>query len=236
MAGIIGHSTGAETADGRADTPGPEVASFRYCNPGAQYPSADAARFGQVGYGIIGNGRYKITRFPSPANGAAANFNLLYRSYTGMTIGVAGQKWTGALDFDIPGYPSDQILSRDMLEDAASAIALLCRRRRIGPDQCAAIAHRAALSGGERWQAAAGARQRRARNDGRQPAQRPQERHRHHRRRPDADPRDSPIRHGAFVHRGRSACTCRDQRHLPAHLHCPRGLGALGKGEKWLSN
>jgi hypothetical protein len=78
----IGPSTNDSTATHRADVSGLAPASFRYNNPGAQYPSTEAARFGQTGYGIIGGG-HKIARFPSPVNGAAANFDLLYRNYTG---------------------------------------------------------------------------------------------------------------------------------------------------------
>ncbi|WP_201841428.1 peptidoglycan-binding domain-containing protein [Microvirga zambiensis] len=120
----IGMSTNASTARRRDDAEGTEPASFRYNNPGAQYPSAEAARFGQTGYGIIGSG-HKIARFPSPVNGAAANFDLLYRKYTGMTIGAAGKKWTGANGFGVPGYDPNAILTKQMLDDPEQAIALL---------------------------------------------------------------------------------------------------------------
>src|SRR5690606_3604166 len=40
------------------------TASVRYGNPGAQYPSPHAERFGLQGYGIIGGG-HKIGLFPS---------------------------------------------------------------------------------------------------------------------------------------------------------------------------
>src|SRR5262245_52747904 len=124
MVAEIGRSTGPETADHRQDVSGNEVASFRYNNPGAQYPSARAARFGQTGYGIIG-GEHKIARFPSPVNGAAANFDLLSRNYVGMTMGAAGKKWTGSYGFGIPGYPNDMILSKEMLDNPKDAIAIL---------------------------------------------------------------------------------------------------------------
>jgi hypothetical protein len=75
MARKIGQTTSVSTASLRNDVDGNEPASFRYFNPGAQYPSEEAARFGQTGYGIIGGG-HKIARFPSPVNGAAANFDL----------------------------------------------------------------------------------------------------------------------------------------------------------------
>lgn len=147
MAGAIGKSTSPNTADIRSDVPGPEVASFRYNNPGAQYPAEEAARFGQIGYGIIGHGQNKIARFPSPVNGAASNFDLLFRKYMGMSIGAAGGKWTGGISFGIPGYPSARILTRDMLDDPEGAIALL-----------KAIAHRESGKGNnlseEQWRQA----------------------------------------------------------------------------------
>jgi hypothetical protein len=122
--GQIGRSTDPSTADNRDDVAGSECASFRYCNPGAQYPSARAARFGQTGYGIIG-GNHKIARFPSPVNGAASNFDLLSRSYVGMRIGEAGTKWTGAHGFGVPGYDPNAILTKEMVDEPVQAIALL---------------------------------------------------------------------------------------------------------------
>lgn len=124
MVAGIGRSTHPSTAGFQQDISGSEPASFRYNNPGAQYPSADAARFGQTGFGIIGGG-HKIARFPSPVNGAASNFDLLFRKYTGMTIGAAGEKWTGAHGFGVPGYDPKATLTTTMLEDPVTAIALL---------------------------------------------------------------------------------------------------------------
>ena len=120
----IGRSTDPSTAEHRDDVAGPEAASFRYNNPGAQYPSARAARFGQTGYGIIG-GNHKIARFPSPVNGAASNFDLLSRSYVGMKIGEAGTKWTGAHGFGVPGYDPNATLTKEMVDDTVQAIPLL---------------------------------------------------------------------------------------------------------------
>jgi peptidoglycan hydrolase-like protein with peptidoglycan-binding domain len=124
MVAEIGKSTEPSTASRRQDVSGSEPASFRYYNPGAQYPSERAARFGQTGYGIIGGG-HKIARFPSPVNGAAANFDLLSRNYVGMSMGAAGKKWTGSYGFGIPGYPDDRVLTKEMLDDAKLAIAIL---------------------------------------------------------------------------------------------------------------
>jgi peptidoglycan hydrolase-like protein with peptidoglycan-binding domain len=124
MVVAIGKSTDPSTVNNRIDVSGTEPASFRYNNAGAQYPSKEAARFGQLGYGVIG-GNHKIARFPSPVNGAASNFDLLVRNYTGMSIGAAGRKWTGANGFGIPGYDPDQTLTQQMLRDTNTAIELL---------------------------------------------------------------------------------------------------------------
>lgn len=146
MVATIGRSTDPSTANHRDDIPAGDVASFRYFNPGAQYPSARAARFGQTGYGIIGGG-HKIARFPSPVNGAASNFDLLARSYVGMTIGEAGKKWTGAHGFGVPGYDPNRTLTKEMIDDAPAAIAFL-----------KAIAHRESGKGNnlteEQWRQA----------------------------------------------------------------------------------
>jgi len=125
MANGIGPSTNESTATHLVDVPpGLGPASFRYNNPGAQYPSAKAAQFGQTGYGIIGGG-HEIAQFPSPVNGAAANFDLLYRNYTGITIGAAGTIWTGANGFGVPGYDPNSMLTKAMLDDDSQAITLL---------------------------------------------------------------------------------------------------------------
>ncbi|MDQ0322073.1 hypothetical protein QO002_004279 [Pararhizobium capsulatum DSM 1112] len=123
----IGRSTDPSTVNVRMDIPqGADriPASIRYHNPGAQYPSREAAQFGQLGYGIIGGG-HKIATFPSPVNGAASNFDLLFRRYTGMSIGAAGTKWTGANGFGVPGYDSNLLIGKGMIEQPDQAIALL---------------------------------------------------------------------------------------------------------------
>src|SRR5262245_54736109 len=125
MAGNIGKSTSPGTADIRADVPfDGEVASFRYCNPGAQWPSKRAAAFGQIGYGLLKDGN-KIARFPHPVNGAASNFDLLFRNYVGMQMGLAGKKWTGANGFGIPNFPDDTVLTKEMLDDQKLAITIM---------------------------------------------------------------------------------------------------------------
>jgi hypothetical protein len=124
MAGQIGRSTDPNTANNLDNVGGNECASFRYNNPGAQYPSARASRFGQIGYGMIG-GNHKIAHFPSAVNGAASNFDLLSRGYVGMRIGEAGVKWTGANGFGVPGYNPNAMLTKEIVDDPVQAIALL---------------------------------------------------------------------------------------------------------------
>lgn len=121
-----GGSTDSSTVNVLKNVPpsGGVPASFRYNNPGAQYPSREAARFGQLGFGVIGGG-HKIACFPSPVNGAASNFDLLSRKYVGMSIGEAGKKWTGANGFGVPGYDSNTMLTKIMLDDPAQAVPLL---------------------------------------------------------------------------------------------------------------
>ena len=127
MVNGIGPSTNDSTTTMQQNVSGgPGVpASFRYNNPGAQFPSNEAARFGQTGYGSLLGGRFKIARFPSQVNGAAANFDLLFRRYTGMTIGAAGNKWTGGFGFGVPGFDPNSMLTKAMLDDPSQAIALL---------------------------------------------------------------------------------------------------------------
>lgn len=70
------------------------TAAVRYNNPGAQYPSAAAEKFGMTGYGIIGGG-HKIAMFPSDVHGGAANMDNFARGYRGMTVASAVAKWRG---------------------------------------------------------------------------------------------------------------------------------------------
>src|SRR5262249_12270813 len=118
MAAGIGGSTSPSTATLEKTLPvDNQPASFRYNNPGAPFPHKDAGKFGQRGFGVIDHGQFKIALFPNPVNGAAANFDLLNRSYTGMSIGDAGVKWTGAHGFGVPGFDPSIILTKDMLSD-----------------------------------------------------------------------------------------------------------------------
>ncbi len=70
------------------------TAAVRYNNPGAQYPSARARKYGMIGAGVIGGG-HKIAQFPTEAHGAAANMDNFASSYKGMRLGDAVAKWRG---------------------------------------------------------------------------------------------------------------------------------------------
>lgn len=121
----IGHSTNPSTVTTRIDiAPNGQPASIRYNNPGAQYPSEAAAAFGQIGYGIIGGG-HKIARFPHPVNGAAANIDLLFRKYRGMSFRSAGAQWTGSDIAGKPGWDRDGTLDDALFANADAFVDFL---------------------------------------------------------------------------------------------------------------
>jgi hypothetical protein len=95
---------------------GRSPASIRYNNPGAQWPNAHAKQFGMDSYGHLADGNL-IAHFPTPEQGAAANMDLFKRSYVGMTVGAAGQKWTGSNSFGVPGYNSNMVVTQEMMSD-----------------------------------------------------------------------------------------------------------------------
>jgi hypothetical protein len=105
-------------------------ASIRYNNPGAQYPGASAKKFGTLGTEIIGGG-HKIAVFDDPVKGAAAQFDLLDRGYTNMTVADAIRKWSGGnfsqpyaqyLTSNVPGLTLDTVLTPDKLRDPSFAV------------------------------------------------------------------------------------------------------------------
>lgn len=105
-------------------------ASIRFNNPGAQYPGQSARKFGTTGTEIIGGG-HKIAVFDDPVKGAAAQFDLLNRGYTNMTVADAIRKWSGGnfsqpyaqyLAKNVPGLTLDTVLTPDKLRDPAFAV------------------------------------------------------------------------------------------------------------------
>lgn len=107
-------------------------ASIRNKNPGAMYPGKSAKKFGSTSYETLKSkdGVHKIATFPTSTHGAAAQFDLLARVYTGMTIEKAITKWCG--NFYAPTYlkvlkdradvTPETVLTRAMLADHEFAI------------------------------------------------------------------------------------------------------------------
>lgn len=58
------------------------------------YPGPSAQRFGSTGTYVIGGG-HKIAAFPDAVSGAAAQFDLLNRRYTGRSLADAITTWSG---------------------------------------------------------------------------------------------------------------------------------------------
>jgi uncharacterized protein YcbK (DUF882 family) len=106
-------------------------ASIRYNNPGAMYPGPSSKKYGAVETKIIGGG-HKIAVFPDAVSGAAAQFDLLDRSYTGKTLKSAIAKWSGGNSVSTylnviereTGVTPDTVLTKDMVADPRIAIPI----------------------------------------------------------------------------------------------------------------
>ncbi len=109
-------------------------ASIRNNNPGAAYPGPSSKKFGSTAYETLKSkdGVHKIATFPTDVHGAAAMFDLLNRSYTGMTVEKAITKWCGSFYAttyikvlkDRAGVDADTVLTKVMLADHDIAIPL----------------------------------------------------------------------------------------------------------------
>ena len=109
-------------------------ASIRNNNPGAMYPGKSAKKFGSTaGETLISkDGKHKIATFPTPIHGAAAQFDLLERSYCGMPLEKAITKWCGAYYVSTylkvleenGGIKRTDMLTREKLHDPAIAIPI----------------------------------------------------------------------------------------------------------------
>lgn len=105
--------------------------TIRYNNPGAMYPGPSARRFGGKAVQVIGGG-HLIAVFPDPVSGAAAMFDLLHRSYTGMPLADAIEKWSGGNDVDtyvrrvvaMAKIKPREDLTKEMIETPEKAIPL----------------------------------------------------------------------------------------------------------------
>lgn len=129
-------------------------ASIRYNNPGAQYPGPSSRKFGSTHTEIIGGG-HKIAVFPTAVHGAAAQFDLLHRRYTNMSLQKAIARWSGGnyvttylrvIKKDTGLKPTD-VLTKQMVEtpEIAIPIARAMSRQEAG---------KAYPISGEHWQAA----------------------------------------------------------------------------------
>jgi CHAP domain len=103
-------------------------ANVRTNNPGAQYPSPQAKRFGMSGQSVIGGG-HKIAHFPTPVHGAASNFALLASKYTGKTVAQAMKMWSGG-SRSVPGpggkpYDPNMVITPEMARDPAFAVPFM---------------------------------------------------------------------------------------------------------------
>lgn len=106
-------------------------ASIRFNNPGAMYPGPSSRKFGAVETKIIGGG-HKIAVFPDAVSGAAAQFDLLSRNYTGKTLGSAIAKWSGGNSVGTylkviereTGITANTVLTKEMVADPRIAVPI----------------------------------------------------------------------------------------------------------------
>lgn len=109
-------------------------ASIRNNNPGAMYPGKSAKKFGSTSFEVLKSkdGVHKIATFPTPIHGAAAQFDLLSRSYCGMPLEKAITKWCGAFYVSTylkvleenGGIKRTDILTKERLADPEIGIPL----------------------------------------------------------------------------------------------------------------
>lgn len=108
-------------------------AAIRYNNPGAQWPGPSAKKFGMTHSVTLKDGQNnKIAVFPTMIHGAAAQFDLLNRRYTGMTLGRAIKKWSGGNHWrnylagvtKRTGISSGTVITKEMLQNPQIAIPL----------------------------------------------------------------------------------------------------------------
>jgi hypothetical protein len=97
-------------------------APTRYNNPGGAYPKQSLERYGLEGYGVIGGG-HKIGKYPTPANGVAANIAHLREMLPyieGKTLGQARHYWhygnTNGTE-NLPGMDNTEVITREKLYD-----------------------------------------------------------------------------------------------------------------------
>lgn len=125
--GGAGYSQGQAPGDGR--TP----ASIRTNNPGAQWPGTIAKEYGSTRHENLRDGQgNKIAIFDTKEQGAAAQFSLLRRKYTGKTLSSLIGIWSGgnsSAEYAASvakrlGISPGTVITKEMLDDPDFAIAL----------------------------------------------------------------------------------------------------------------
>lgn len=115
-------------------------ASVRNRNPGAMEPGPSSRKFGSRSHEVLKWRKKpgdkirtnKIATFPSSEHGAAAQFDLLDRKYTNISLQKAVSTWCGgywpqeyaATVEKACGIPATGLLTKEMLRDPAKAIPL----------------------------------------------------------------------------------------------------------------
>jgi hypothetical protein len=112
-------------------------ASIRNNNPGAQEPGPSSRKFGATSHEVLRwtyKGKpatNKIATFPTSEHGAAAMFDLLHRSYTGLTIEKAISRWCGGYyassyvgALRAANVTATDLLTKDLVKDPGFAIPL----------------------------------------------------------------------------------------------------------------
>jgi hypothetical protein len=114
-------------------------ASIRNHNPGAMEPGPSSRKFGSTGYETLRwkgpDGKPKTNRiatFATPQHGAAAQFDLLHRRYTGKPLSQAvatwcGGYWAGEYAAKVEaacGLSGDDVLTHDIVADPDRAIPI----------------------------------------------------------------------------------------------------------------
>lgn len=140
-------------------------AAIRYNNPGAQWPGPSAKKYGMTHAVTLKDGQNnKIAVFPTMVHGAAAQFDLLNRRYTGMTLAAAIKKWSGGNHWQNyvagvvkkTGLKPNTVLTKEMMQNPQTAIPLTIAmsqhevgRKGVMSEQHWLQAHQFFMSGGK---------------------------------------------------------------------------------------
>jgi len=106
-------------------------ASIRSNNPGAMWDGPSSRKFGSTRYDVIGGGNH-IAVFDDPVNGAAAQFDLMSRKYTGRPLSSAISEWSGGNNVSSylagiqkeTGLSPGTVVTPEMMRDPKIAVPL----------------------------------------------------------------------------------------------------------------